>query len=140
MKCEAEFAQTTEQLEMDSWSIDAGCVAGVAASWQGWVGDRKVVSLDVRWRKGQTLEPDWPIEHGYVVEVAGPAERAHQARGLPADGLRGPLVRGLHGPRHDHDGPAGGQRHPVGGRRPPGIVTYLDIPLVTPSGWLPPAP
>ena len=71
VKCVAEFAQTTELLEMGSWSIEAGCVAGIAASWQGWVGDRKVVSLDVRWRKGQTLEPDWPIEHGYVVEVEG---------------------------------------------------------------------
>ena len=30
--CEAEYAQTTEDLVMDSWTIEAGCVAGVAAS------------------------------------------------------------------------------------------------------------
>ena len=43
--CEAEYAQTTEDLVMDSWTIAAGCVAGVAASWQGRIGDRTVVEL-----------------------------------------------------------------------------------------------
>ena len=69
--CEAEYAQTTEDVVMDSWTIPAGCVAGVAASWQGKVGDRTVVELNVRWKKGQTLEPDWPIEEGHVIQVDG---------------------------------------------------------------------
>ena len=56
--CEAEYAKTTEDVVMDSWTIPAGRVAGVAASWQGRVGDRTVVELNVRWKKGQTLEPD----------------------------------------------------------------------------------
>ncbi len=106
VRCEASFAETTELLVMDSWSIDAGCVAGVEASWQGWVGDRKVISLDVRWRKGRTLEPDWPLEHGYVVEVQGLPCGAHEAGDLPAPGLRGVVVQGLHGAGHDHDRPA----------------------------------
>ena len=25
----------------------------------------------MRWRKGRTLEPDWPIEHGYLVDIQG---------------------------------------------------------------------
>src|SRR6185503_9261014 len=62
VRCEAEYAQTTADLDLGSWSIAAGCVAGVKASWQGVVGDRVVVDLNVRWRKGQTLEPDWKIE------------------------------------------------------------------------------
>lgn len=69
--CEAEYAQTTADLDLGSWSIAAGCVAGVAASWQGRVGGRSIVELRVRWRKGRTLEPDWPIDEGYLVEVAG---------------------------------------------------------------------
>ncbi len=140
VKCVAEFAQTTELLEMGSWSIDAGCVAGIAASWQGWVGDRKVVSLDVRWRKGQTLEPDWPIEHGYVVEVEGlPSVRTKLEVFPPKDFVAhsfedymvlGMIMTGL---------PAVNAIPSVVAARP-GIVTYLDIPLVTPSGWLPPTP
>ncbi len=69
--CEAEYAETTEDLVMESWTIPAGCVAGLAASWQGRVGDRTVVELSVRWKKGQTLEPDWQIEDGWVIEVDG---------------------------------------------------------------------
>ena len=70
--CEAEFARTTKDLEMASWTIPAGCVAGVAASWQGRVGDRTVVELSVRWKKGSTLDPDWQIERdGWVIRVEG---------------------------------------------------------------------
>ena len=65
--CEAEYAQTTEDVVMASWTIPAGCVAGVAASWQGRIGDRTVVELNVRWKKGQTLDPDWQIDEGHVI-------------------------------------------------------------------------
>src|SRR4029453_12229134 len=57
--CVSEFAQTTEGLEMASWTIPAGHVAGVAASWQGRRGDRTLIDLNVRWKKGTTLDPDW---------------------------------------------------------------------------------
>jgi hypothetical protein len=30
-----------------------------------------VIDLKVRWRKGQHIEPDWPLEHGYLVQVEG---------------------------------------------------------------------
>ena len=35
IKCVSEYAQTTEDLAMASWTIKAGHVAGVYASWQG---------------------------------------------------------------------------------------------------------
>src|SRR4029453_2479610 len=69
--CQAEYAKTTTDLDLGSWQIAAGCVAGVAASWQGRVGDRTVVELNVRWKKAFTLEPDWAIEEGWVVEGEG---------------------------------------------------------------------
>ena len=72
VRCEAEYAQTTADLDLGSWTIAAGCVAGVAASWQGLVGDQVVVELNVRWRKGPTLEPDWKIEQdGWVIQIDG---------------------------------------------------------------------
>jgi hypothetical protein len=58
VRCEAEYAQTTADLDLGSWTIPAGCVAGVAASWKGSVGAEVVVELNVRWRKGQSLDPD----------------------------------------------------------------------------------
>ena len=69
--CESEHAKTTTDLDLGSWRIAAGCVAGVAASWQGRVGGRTVVELNVRWKKAAVLEPDWKIEDGYRIEVQG---------------------------------------------------------------------
>jgi hypothetical protein len=48
--CESEYARTTAELVMESWTIPADCVAGIAASWQGRVGDRTVVELNVLWK------------------------------------------------------------------------------------------
>jgi hypothetical protein len=56
---------------MDSWTIRAGCVAGVAASWQGRSGGRTLIDLTVRWRKGQTLDPDWQITEGHIIQIDG---------------------------------------------------------------------
>src|SRR5262249_15547325 len=69
--CEAEHAKTTEDLDLGSWRIAAGCVAGVAASWQGRVNGRTVIELNARWKKAAVLEPDWKIEDGHVIEVQG---------------------------------------------------------------------
>ena len=70
--CESEFAQTTEDVVMASWTIPAGHVAGVAASWQGRIGGRTIIDLNVRWKKGATLDPDWVIEKdGWVITVEG---------------------------------------------------------------------
>jgi hypothetical protein len=32
VRCDAEYAQTTADLDLGSWTIPAGCVAGVYAS------------------------------------------------------------------------------------------------------------
>jgi hypothetical protein len=69
--CEADYAQTTEDVDLGSWTIKAGCVAGIAFSWHGKVNGRSIVELQFVWRKGQTLEPDWPINTGHRVRVEG---------------------------------------------------------------------
>ena len=136
VRCEAAFAQTTEDLDLGSWLIPAGCVAGVEASWQGRVGDRTVVDLRVRWRKGQTLEPDWPIEHGYVVEVQGqPCVRTKLEMFPPKDFVArsfsdymvlGMIMTSL---------PAI-NAIPAVCAAPPGIRTYADLPLVASTGFV----
>lgn len=69
--CEPEYAATTEDVVMESWTIPAGHVAGVAASWQGRVKGRTIVEVNVRWKKGQTLDPDWTIEEGHTITIEG---------------------------------------------------------------------
>jgi hypothetical protein len=132
--CEAEYAQTTEDLVMDSWTIAAGCVAGVAASWQGRVGDRTVVELTVRWKKGQTLEPDWQITEGHVIQIDGlPTVRTTLEYLPPPDfeattfadfmvlGMIMTAMPAIHA-------------IPAVVAADPGIVTYIDLPLPLPKG------
>jgi hypothetical protein len=135
--CEAEYAQTTEDLDLGSWTIPKGCVAGIAASWQGRVDGRAVVDLRVRWKKGTTLDPDWPIEEGYVIVVDGRPTVRTTLQFLPppdfeattfADfmvlGMIMTAMPAINAIPHVVAAPAG-------------IVTYADLPLPVPRGWVP---
>jgi hypothetical protein len=135
--CEAEYAQTTEDVVMDSWTIPAGCVAGVAASWQGRVAGRTLVELNVRWKKGQTLDPDWPIQEGHVIQVDGrPTVRVRLEYLPPPDFeattfadfmVLGMIMTAM---------PAINAIPYVVAARP-GILTYTDLPLPLPRGLVP---
>jgi hypothetical protein len=72
IRCVPEYAETTEDLTMASWTIPAGHVAGVAASWQGIYDGRVLIDVNVRWKKGQTLKPDWQIDgDGWKITIDG---------------------------------------------------------------------
>jgi hypothetical protein len=138
--CEAEYAQTTEDVVMDSWTINAGCVAGVFASWQGRVGGKTVVDLNVRWRKGQTLDPDWKVEGDpWKITIDGLPTVTMQVGFLPppdfiekatsmADFMAlGHIITALP-PIH---------AIPAVVAAAPGIVTYNDLQLTLPRGVVP---
>jgi 2,4-diaminopentanoate dehydrogenase len=137
VRCVAEFAQTTEDLDLGSWSIKAGHVAGVAATWQGIVSGRPVIELKTRWRKGRTLEPDWKVEHGYVVDIQGLPSVHTKLEIFPpkdfvAHSFQDYMVLGM----VMTSLPAlNAVAETVAAK--PGIVTYLDLPLLRPSGWVP---
>ena len=135
VRCDAEFAQTTKDLDMGFWLIEAGCVAGVIASWKGIVNGRTVIELVVRWKKGQTLDPDWSFGHeSHVIEVEGrPTVRVTLSPAPPADfeaksfadfvslGMimtAMPAINAI----------------PLVVDAPPGIVTYNDLPVPLPRG------
>ncbi len=87
--CEAEYAKTTKDLDLGSWRIDAGCVAGLAASWHGKIKGRSIVELRIKWRKGQSLEPDWELDSGYLIEVDGSPRIRTRVEILPPRGFKG---------------------------------------------------
>lgn len=134
--CVEEYARTTADVVMDSWTIPADHVAGVAASWRGRVGERTVVELNVRWKKGQTLDPPWVIEEGHVITVDGlPTVRAKldylpppdfQATTFADFMVLGMVMTAM---------PAINAIPLVVAARP-GIVTYADIGLPMPKGWV----
>jgi hypothetical protein len=139
--CEAEYAQTTEDLEMASWTIKAGHVAGVFASWQGRVGGRTVVDLNVRWRKGQTLDPDWKVEGDpWKITIEGlptvtmqvgflpPPDFVENAKSIEDFMSLGHIITAMP-PIHAIPGVVAAA---------PGIATYNDLPLPQARGVVPP--
>jgi hypothetical protein len=135
--CDAEYAQTTEDVVMDSWTIPAGHVAGVAASWKGKVGDRSVVELNVRWKKGATLDPPWTIDEGHVIQIDGRPTVKCKIEYLPPPDFQATsfadfMVLGM-----IMTAMPAVNAIPYVVAAPPGIVTYTDIPLPLPRGWVP---
>ena len=136
--CEAEYAQTTEDLVMDSWTIEAGCVAGVAASWQGRVDGTTVVELNVRWRKGTTLEPDWKIEQdGWVIQIDGRPTITMNVGFLPPPYFEAETIADFMVLGHIMTAMPPINAVPAVVAAAPGIATYVDLPLTLPRGVVP---
>lgn len=138
--CESEYAQTTEDLPMASWTIPAGHVAGVAASWQGRVDGRTVIDINVRWKKGQTLQPDWQLDaDGWKITIDGrptvnmtvgflpPPDMIENAKTLEDFFVLGHIMTAMP-PIH---------AIPAVVAAAPGIATYTDLPLPQARGVVP---
>jgi 4-hydroxy-tetrahydrodipicolinate reductase len=132
--CHAEHAQTKTDLDLGSWRIAAGCVAGVAASWQGRVDGRTIVELAVRWKKAPVLEPDWKIEDGYVIEVQGLPTIRSTVQFLPPPDFQATSLADFMVLGHVMTAMPAVNAIPRVVAAPPGIVTYADLHLPLPRG------
>jgi 4-hydroxy-tetrahydrodipicolinate reductase len=138
VRCVAEFAQTTADLEMASWTIPAGHVAGTYISWQGIVDGKTVIDLNVRWRKGQTLDPDWKIEQdGWVIQVDGQPTVTTKVGFLPPPYFQAETLEDFMALGHIMTAVPPINAIPAVVAAPPGIVTYNDLPLTLSRGWVP---
>jgi hypothetical protein len=138
--CEAEYAQTTEDVDLGSWTIKAGCVAGVFASWQGRVGGKTVVDLNVRWRKGQSLEPDWKVEGDpWKITIDGLPTVTMQIGFLPPPDFveQAETMADFMGLGHIITAMPPIHAIPAVVAAAPGIATYNDLPLIVPRGVVP---
>jgi hypothetical protein len=137
IRCQAEYAQTTADLDLGSWTIAAGCVAGMYASWQGRVGDRTAVELTARWRKGQTLDPDWQVGFGHVIEIAGRPTIHMTLNFLPPPDFQATTMEEFMVLGHIMTAVPAVNAIPAVVAARPGIVTYNDLPLPLPRGFHP---
>jgi hypothetical protein len=138
VRCDAEFAQTTADLDLGSWTIGAGCVAGVAASWKGLVGDRTVVELNFRWRKGQSLDPDWKIDQdGWVIQIEGRPTVTATIGFLPPPDFEAETMADFMDLGHIMTAMPPIHAIPAVVAAAPGIATYNDLPLTRPRGVVP---
>jgi 2,4-diaminopentanoate dehydrogenase len=138
VRCEAEYAQTTEDLDLGSWTIPAGCVAGVFISWKGLIGGKAVVELTLRWRKGQTLEPDWKIDQdGWVIQIDGRPTVKNVVSFLPPPDFQATTLEEFMVLGHIMTAMPVINAIPAVVAAPPGIATYTDLPLTLPRGVVP---
>ncbi|MGV9408768.1 NAD(P)H-dependent amine dehydrogenase family protein [Nocardia sp. NPDC003693] len=135
VRCVAEYAQTTADLDLGSWTIEKGCVAGVFVSWQGRVGGTTVIELTVRWRKGQTLDPDWKLDgDGWKITVDGrPTVNMTVGFAPPAD-FEAETIADFMVLGHIMTAMPPIHAIPAVVRAAPGIATYVDLPLPVPRG------
>lgn len=130
---EVEYARATQTMDLGFMTIPEGTVAGVSACRYGIVNGRRLIELKVQWKMGRHMEPDWPLRHGYFVEVDGePAVRAQLQIFPPTDwsetdfmGL-GMIMTAM---------PAVNAIRAVCAAAP-GIVTYRDLPLAAAAGFV----
>ncbi|MET0699944.1 MAG: dihydrodipicolinate reductase [Mycobacterium sp.] len=138
VRCDAEYAQTTADLDLGSWTIPAGGVAGVHAVWKGIVNGVTRVELSLLWKKGQTLEPDWPIEQdGWVIEVAGRPTVTMKVGFLPPPDFAATTLEEFMVLGHIMTATPPLNAIPAVVAAAPGIVTYNDLPLILPRGVVP---
>lgn len=133
VRCEAEYARTTADLDLGSWTIEKGCVAGVAASWQGVVGGKTVVELKVRWRKGQSLEPDWQLDaDAWTITVDGRPTVTMKVGFLPPPDFQATTMAEFMALGHIMTAMPAVNAIPAVVSAAPGIATYNDLPLTLP--------
>ncbi|MCX8560801.1 dihydrodipicolinate reductase [Mycolicibacterium mucogenicum] len=133
VRCEAEYAQTTADLDLGSWTIGKGCVAGVAASWQGVVGGKVVVELKVRWRKGQSLEPDWQLDaDAWTITIDGRPTVTMKVGFLPPPDFEATTMAEFMTLGHIMTAMPAVNAIPAVVTAAPGIATYNDLPLTLP--------
>lgn len=138
VRCDSEFAQTTEDLDLGSWTIPAGCVAGVHASWKGIVAGKTIVECNLKWRKGQTLEPDWKIEQdGWVLQVDGRPTVKNVISFLPPPYFEATTLEEFMVLGHIMTAMPAINAISAVVAAPPGIATYNDLPLTLPRGVVP---
>jgi hypothetical protein len=133
--CDAEYARTTKDLDLGSWQIPEDTVAGVTIHWHGKVGGRSLVEARVRWRKGDSIEPDWPIGMGWEIEVHGRPTLLTKIDILPPPDFEASTMEEFMVLGHILTAVPVVNAIPAVVAARPGIVTYTEIPVPLPRGF-----
>ncbi len=126
---EYESAVTPEDRTIHGFTMPAGTVAGQKCTWKGMVDDEAVIQLEVVWNAGAGLEPEWPLHHGYTMEVTGQPNLHTRMRFSPSpEQLASGRVADLAQPVTAMPCV---NAIPVVCDAAPGIRTFADLPLIT---------
>jgi hypothetical protein len=116
----AEFGAANATKDFGFMTIREGHIAGFKGVVSGMSRGRSVIECRFVWKVGDDMTPNWPVEHGYVLEIEGD-----------------PSVRVRLQPMDEHfDGATTTAMPAVSAipsvvAAPPGIVNHGELPLVT---------
>jgi len=126
---EYEPALSPEDRTLNGFTIAAGTVGGQRCTWRGIVGGDTVIELEVVWNAGAGLEPEWPLHHGYTMEITGQPNLHTRMRFSPSpEQLASGRVADLAQPVTAMPCV---NAIPVVCEAEPGIRTFADLPLIT---------
>lgn len=118
-----QLGVATKHLDLGYMEIAEGTVCGMKAMFQGMKDGSALLEMDLLWRLGDAMEPDWPINHGYVMEIRGvpnirvryEPEFGRNAEEYVAAPTANPAVNAI----------------PAVVAAGPGLVTAADLPLIS---------
>jgi hypothetical protein len=126
---EYEPAITPEERTLNGFTMPQGSLAGQKCTWRGMTGGRSVIELEVVWNAGAGLEPEWPVHHGYTMEVEGSPNVHTRVKFTPSpEQIQSGRVADLANPITAMPVV---NAIPVVCEAAPGIRTYADLPLIT---------
>ena len=67
----AEFATANETTDFGFMTVRKGRIAGFRGVISGVAGARSVIECRFVWKIGEDMTPNWPLTHGYVIEIEG---------------------------------------------------------------------
>lgn len=114
-----EFATADDDTDLGFMSLQKGRIAGFRGTVFGEQDGRALIECSFVWKLGEAMTPNWPVTHGYVIEIAGdPGVRCRlEPIGEHLDGTvttAMPVVNAI----------------PMVCSAPPGIVNRMELPLV----------
>jgi hypothetical protein len=114
-----EFATADRDTDFGFMTVGQGRIAGFKGTVAGIKDGRSLIECSFVWKLGEDMTPNWPVTHGYVIELDGdPGVRCRlEPLGDHLDGTvttAMPVINAI----------------PVVCAAPPGIVNQMQLPLV----------
>jgi hypothetical protein len=120
VRFDVEFGEATEDIDLGYMRIRKGHIAAIRGAWSGWVGGKPFIELQIAWKLGYKLKPDWLIVHGYHVKIRGNPNLSCHFQPVGATMFDPGLITAM---------PAV-HAIPAVCAAGPGIVTAADLPLI----------
>jgi hypothetical protein len=115
----ADFAVAESDLDFGFMTIGHGHIAAIRGTIAGVVDGAPRIECRSVWKMGDATDPNWPVEHGYMIDVAG--DPSFRVRIEPGEHWNGAASTAL---------PIVNAIAPVCAA-PPGVVNLGELPFVT---------